>query len=90
MDVIASETDYQRVALGRAKVAMFGDIALRALAVEDVLVHKLIADRYKDSADVEDILRTNPVLDEDYLSMWLDEWGLRERYERIARRSRPD
>ena len=89
LDVIASETDYQQAALARAKVTMFGDIALRALAVEDVLIHKLIADRYKDEADVDDILRTNPALDETYLYKWLDEWGVRERYERIARRSRP-
>ena len=88
LDVIASETDYQRAALGRAKVTMFGDIAPRALAVEDVLIHKLIVDRYKDEADVDDILRTHPVLDEDYLGKWLDEWGVRERYERIARRHR--
>ena len=62
LDVIASETDYQQAALARAKVTMFGNISLRALAVEDVLIHKLIADRYKDDADVDDILRTNPAL----------------------------
>ena len=89
LDVIASETDYQRTALARAKVTRFGDIPLRALAVEDVIIHKLIADRYKDEADVHDILRTDPVLDRDYLGKWLDEWGLRERYERIARRTTP-
>ena len=88
LDVIASETDYQRAALARAKVTMFADIPLRALAVEDVLIHKLIADRYKDEADVDDILRTDPQLDGGYLGKWLDEWGVRERYERIARRNR--
>ncbi len=67
---------------------MFGNIPLRALVVEDVLIDKLIADRYKDDADVEDILRTNPRLDGDYLGKWLDEWGVRERYDRIERRSR--
>ncbi len=90
LDVIASETDYQQAALARAKVTMFGDIPLRALAVEDVLIHKLIADRYKDEADVHDILRTEPALDEAYLGKWLDEWGVRERYERIAARVRTD
>ena len=44
---------------------------------------------YKDEADVDEILRTNPRLDETYLRKWLDEWGVRERYERIARRGRP-
>ena len=88
LDVIASETDYQRAALARAKITMFGNIPLRALAVEDVIIHKLIADRYKDEADVYDILRTNPILDGDYLGKWLDEWGVRERFERIAGRNR--
>ena len=73
LDVIASETEYQTEALARAKVTMLGNIALRALAVEDVLIHKLIADRYKDAADVDDILRTDPHLDVDYLCKWLDE-----------------
>ncbi|MDE0691142.1 MAG: hypothetical protein OXI55_02730 [Gammaproteobacteria bacterium] len=85
--MIASETEYQRTALARTKVTMFGSIALRSLAVEDVLIHKLIAGRYKDEADVDDILRTDPLLDEDYLCKWLDEWGVRERYERIKRRN---
>ena len=84
----SSATDYQQAALARAKATMFGNIPLRALAVEDVLIHKLIADRYKDDADVDDILRTNPALDETYMSKRLDEWGLRDHYERIARRSR--
>ena len=88
LDVIASETEYQQTALARAKVTLFGNIPLRALAVEDVLIHKLIANRYKDEADVDDILRTNPALDETYLGKWLDEWGVRERFERIAKRSR--
>ena len=88
LDVIASETEYQRAALARAKVTKFGDIPLRALAVEDVIIHKLIAGRYKDEADVDDILRANPVFDRTYLSKWLDEWGVRERFERIARRTR--
>ena len=79
---------YQDEALTRAKVTTFGNIPLRALAVEDVIIHKLIADRYKDEADVDDILRTNPKLDETYLGKWLDEWGVRERYERIWARSR--
>ena len=29
-----------------------------------------------------------PILDGDYLGKWLDEWGVRERFERIVRRNR--
>ena len=86
VDVIASETDYQEHALARARVTRFDGVELRALSVEDVLIHKLIAARFKDEADVEDILRTDPDLDRDYLAKWIDEWGIRDRYERIVAR----
>ena len=87
VDVIASETEYQEHALARARVTGFDGVELRALSVEDVLIHKLIAARFKDEADVEDILRTDPDFDEEYLTKWIDEWGVRDRYERVVRRT---
>ena len=86
VDVIASETDYQQHALARARVTGFDGVQLRVLSVEDVVIHKLIAARFKDEADVEDILRTDPDFDEDYLAKWIDEWGVRDRYERVVSR----
>ena len=59
---------------------------MRTLSLDDVLIHKLIAARFKDEADVEDILRTGPDFDDDYLAKWIDEWGVRDRYEGVVRR----
>lgn len=89
VDVIAAETAYQAAALARARATEFDGIPLRALAVEDVLIHKMIAGRFKDEADVEDILRADPDLDDDYLGHWLEEWGVEDRFARVARRLRP-
>ena len=86
LDIIAAETEYQSTALSRATVTEFGGIPLRALAIEDVLIHKMIAGRFKDEADVEDILRADPSLDEDYLKRWLAEWEVQDRYARVVGR----
>lgn len=89
MDVIASETRYQDEALRRSRAVDLGEgLSARVLSVEDVIVHKLIANRSKDDADVEDILRASPSLDWRYLDGWFDAWDLRGRFERIVARMR--
>ena len=89
MDVIASETAYQAEALRRARPVDLGHGRfVRVLSPEDVIIHKLIADRAKDDADIEDILCGDCVLDWDYLHAWFDAWELRERFERVVRRLR--
>lgn len=89
MDVIASETPYQDEALRRSRAVDLGKGAsAHVLSVEDVMIHKLIANRAKDDADIEDILRTTPSLDWEYLDRWFDAWDLRGRFESIAGRTR--
>lgn len=89
LDVIASETSYQDEALRRSRNVDLGEgRSAHVLAPEDVVIHKLIADRAKDDADIEDILRAAPPLDWDYLDKWFDAWELRERFEKIAARMR--
>lgn len=44
------------------------------LRVEDIIIHKLIAHRYQDLADVEAILATKPALDESYIERWAAFW----------------
>ena len=65
-------------------------LSARVLSVEDVIVHELIANRAKDDADIEDILRAGPSLDWRYLDDWFDAWDLRERFENIVARMRKD
>ena len=89
MDLIASETPYQDEALRRSRTVDLGDgLSARVLSPEDVIVHKLIADRAKDDADIEDILRAIRSLDWEYLRKWFDAWDLRERFEKIVGRMR--
>ena len=83
VDIISVGMAYQQHAVDRAVVHVGdGGTSLRSLAIEDVIIHKLIADRSKDAADVESILATGPHMDEDYLRHWLAEWGVEDRYER--------
>ena len=83
VDIISVGMAYQQQAVDRAVVHVAGDgTSLRALAIEDVIIHKLIADRSKDAADVESILATEPSLDQAYLRHWLAEWDIADRYER--------
>ena len=91
MDVIASETQYQEEALRRSRPVDLGEgLSARVLSVEDVIVHKLIANRAKDDADVEDILRAGIPIDRRYLDDWFEAWDLRTRFENIVARMRDD
>ena len=84
MDVLVTNTDYEREAISRAQTIDLGDSnRCKTLAVEDVLLLKLIADRFQDNADVESILATQPKIDWDYMSKWMEEFDLDERLRRI-------
>ena len=90
VDVIAAGVEYQETALARAQPKVFpnGGTA-RVLAVEDVIIHKLIANRAQDEADVVSILATNTAMDEDYLGAWTEFWEIADRYENcLAKASR--
>jgi len=93
VDLVIAETDYQRQALARAREERLRDgTCVRALAVEDVLVHKLIAGRSRDLADIESILDAAPPIDEPYVERWAREWEVLESWRALrdaaaARRS---
>ena len=57
LDVLVSTTEYENGAISRAQDIDLGVAhACKTLAIEDVLISKLIADRFQDNADVESIL----------------------------------
>jgi hypothetical protein len=72
IDLIVAGTDYQRLAISRG----IGGV----LAVEDVLVHKLIAWRPKDRDDIRSILSTGRPLDDVYVDHWSHEWDVDDRW----------
>ena len=84
-DLIAVETEYQRAALERAQHETFADgLTARVLAVEDVIVHKLVANRPRDVADIADILEARAPMDVDYLEHWMQVWGVADRLAAIC------
>ena len=80
IDLIAAETEYQRIAIRRAGEATIDGDACKVLAAEDVIVLKMIANRYKDLADVESLLEARVKLDRAYLDDWLARWEVAERF----------
>lgn len=68
VDILAVETEYQRVAYERAIDGY--------LTPEDVVVHKLLAWRPRDRDDVLSILAAGVVLDLGYVEEWAEAWGV--------------
>ena len=56
------------------------------LAVEDVVILKLIADRTQGAADVESIIVAQPDFDRDYMVRWFEEFGALDLAGRFRRR----
>jgi len=72
IDILLPVIEYQRVALARA--------VDHVLAVEDVIIHKLIAWRLRDRDDIRSILEAGVELDRGYLDRWIDEWEVADRW----------
>ena len=78
-DLMIAGTEYQREALRRAREEPFGPgQSARVLSPEDVIVHKLIAGRTQDLADIEAILAAKVDLDESYIERWATFWDVLE------------
>ena len=84
LDLMATGMEYQEIALSRAiDMELPSGITIKVLAVEDVLIHKLIAKRDKDDWDVRSILRTKPRLDLEYLREWMAFWDVELRFQHL-------
>lgn len=68
VDLLLAETTYQRTAMERAEGGV--------LAVEDVIVHKLIAGRPRDRDDIASILAADVSLDEGYIAEHAAAWDV--------------
>ena len=91
VDLLIAGTRYQREALRRARgdvesVPEAGDVPV--LTVEDVIVHKLIAGRYRDLADIEEILESKPTLQEAYIERWAEFWEVLDCWHSLSRQKR--
>lgn len=85
-DVVFAETEYQREAIRRARPEPTGGgVEVLVLRIEDVLVHKLIAGRPRDLADVADILAAGLAFDQAYVERWAEYWDVLDLWRRLHR-----
>ena len=86
IDLIAVQMDYQKIALQRALVHELAErVSVPVLAIEDVLIHKLIAGRHRDLDDITSILETSPELDLPYIEQWVDKWEVGEIFQKLRK-----
>jgi hypothetical protein len=48
------------------------------------IIHKLIAGRFQDAADIEAILAAHPALDEAYVERWVQFWEVTDAWQRLS------
>lgn len=87
VDFLLAKTPYQSAALQHVRhldPLMLG-VVIPYLAPEDVVVHKLLAYRFRDRDDLESLVRAGVHLDEQYIKHWCDEWGITDRWEELQR-----
>lgn len=80
IDVLFAILEYQ---LGAIEPAVDN-----VLAIEDVIIHKLIAWRRKDRDDIDSILIKGDPYDDEYVRYWAGQWEVLDRWEE-AIRARP-
>jgi len=91
IDVLLADSAYQKEAVGRAAPAKLDkELEIAVLSCEDLIIHKLLACRIVDRADVAALLRANrAILDRAYLNGWLGRLNLLADFETIWREAFP-
>lgn len=74
IDFIFSYSPYERQAIERARKIAFGRTEIKFASLEDLVIHKMIAERPRDIEDVQSILLKNPGYDSQYIEKWLSEF----------------
>ncbi len=87
VDIFLATTPLVRSAFDRRVPTEVEGRRLSAVSVEDLLLFKLLADRTKDRADIEDLLLVCGALDLAYLRKWSAHLGISERLDRVLRES---
>lgn len=85
VDCIIANTEYERSAIDRAVTATIEGRVIPVLAVEDLIVFKLVAGRARDYEAVAAIINTQgDRLDSEYVKAWLDQFGASEAWDRAV------
>jgi len=76
VDFIFSFSPYEHQAIERAGKIAMGRTKVKFAALEDVVIHKMVAGRPRDMEDIRIILLKNPGHDSKYIEKWLMEFDL--------------
>ncbi len=83
-DLQIAGTDYQHEAIRRSRhVQLSESLQIRALAPDDLIVHKLIAGRFQDLADIEALLEAGVAFDAAYVERWAAIWEVTDLWRRV-------
>ncbi len=78
VDFFLVTTRYQREAFERRVRKKINGLEAWIISPEDLILHKLIAGRERDLADITDVLWMNPGVDRAYLRKWAGELAVAE------------
>jgi len=74
IDFIFSYSPYEWQAIERARKISFERTEIKFASLEDLVIHKMIAERPRDIEDVQSILLKNPGYNCQYIEKWLSEF----------------
>jgi len=74
IDFIFSYSLYEREALNRVNIVKIDDTEVNFASLEDVIIHKIVANRARDIEDVKKILLKNSEYNKNYILKWLKEF----------------
>lgn len=76
-DLIFTRLPYEEKALGRAREGVIEDRRFKVISLEDLIIYKIISERWKDQDDVLNLLKRNRnSIDRDYLDSILHDLAL--------------
>src|ERR1041384_2139191 len=90
IDLFLVTTEYQRAAVARRREVEMDGEKVWCMSPEDLILHKLIAGRDRDKADVSDLLMAAGPLDFEYLRQWARELGVQALLEAKIREQEMD
>jgi hypothetical protein len=74
IDFVFSLSEYERQAITRGNAVRLGGVDVRFVALEDLVVMKVVAGRPRDLEDVAAVLRKNPGFDRSHIERWLGDF----------------
>jgi hypothetical protein len=83
VDIFLAESDYQLELMRRRVQYSVDGVSAWFVSAEDLILLKLIANRTRDRADIDDLLLARAELDESYLRRWASPLGVSKTLEEV-------